>query len=153
MMLAVLAGLLLVGLTTLLHYEVLGGLSAWLPRLVIPVRSKLLVVMFGAFVAHVLEVLLYGVVLWALVNGAGVGGLNGPDGSTLGNCLYFSAETFSSLGFGDFVPVGPIRWLAGVEALNGLLLIGWSASYATLAMERFWGDARGPDPGREPPGA
>ena len=26
----------------------------------------------------------------------------------------------------------------GVEALNGLLLIGWSASYAYIAMERYW---------------
>ena len=152
MTLAVLAGLLLIGLTTLLHYEVLGGLSAWLPRLAIPARSKLLVVMFGAFVAHALEVLLYGVVLWALVHGAEVGSLHGPDGSTLGNCLYFSAETYSSLGFGDLVPVGPIRLLAGVEALNGLLLIGWSASYAYLAMERFWGDGRGAEAGREPGG-
>ena len=30
--------------------------------------------------------------------------------------------------------------LAGMEALNGLLLIGWSASYTYIAMERFWGD-------------
>jgi len=30
--------------------------------------------------------------------------------------------------------------IAGVEALNGLLLIGWSASYAYIAMERFWNE-------------
>jgi hypothetical protein len=52
--------------------------------------------------------------------------------------MYFSVETYSSLGFGDLVPIGPVRMLAGVEALNGLLLIGWSASYAYIAMERFW---------------
>ena len=34
--------------------------------------------------------------------------------------------------------VGELRLLAGVEALNGLLLIGWSASYTYIAMERFW---------------
>ena len=28
-----------------------------------------------------------------------------------------------------------------VAALNGLLLIGWSASYAYIAMERFWNGA------------
>lgn len=27
--------------------------------------------------------------------------------------------------------------MAGAEALNGLLLIGWSASYAHIVMERF----------------
>ena len=32
---------------------------------------------------------------------------------------------------------------AGAEALNGLLLIGWSASYAYIAMERFWNDMPG----------
>ena len=30
------------------------------------------------------------------------------------------------------------KLLVGVEALNGLLLIGWSASYAYIAMERYW---------------
>ncbi|MFL6662236.1 MAG: potassium channel family protein, partial [Rhizobacter sp.] len=59
-------------------------------------------------------------------------------GISLSTCLYFSAETYTSLGFGDITPVGPIRLLAGVEALNGLLLIGWSASFAYIAMERYW---------------
>ncbi len=27
---------------------------------------------------------------------------------------------------------------AGVEALNGLLLLGWSVCFTCLAMERFW---------------
>jgi hypothetical protein len=49
-----------------------------------------------------------------------------------------SAETYSSLGFGDVIPFGAIRLVAGVEALNGLLLIGWTASYVYIAMERFW---------------
>ena len=40
------------------------------------------------------------------------------------------------------LPVGPVRLVAGAEALNGLLLIGWSASYAYLAMERFWDGGR-----------
>jgi hypothetical protein len=28
--------------------------------------------------------------------------------------------------------------IAGVEALVGLLMIGWSASFTYLMMERFW---------------
>jgi hypothetical protein len=34
-----------------------------------------------------------------------------------------------------------MRLLAGMEVLNGLLLIGWSASYTYISMERFWKDA------------
>lgn len=84
--------LLLIGLTTVVHYEVLSGLNARLPDLGIPARTKLLVVIFAAFVAHAMEIALYGLALYAL-DWAGVGSLGGPGGSSIGNCLYFSAET------------------------------------------------------------
>lgn len=128
----------LLALTTLLHYEVLRLLSARLPALRMPPRTKLLAVMFSAFLAHGTEIVLYGLSVFAFIHFADVGTLKGPGGSSLANCMYLSAETYSSLGFGDVVPLGPIRLVAGVEALNGLLLIGWTASYAYIAMERFW---------------
>lgn len=137
MLLVAAACLLLIALTTVLHYEVLRGINGWLPALRIPNRSKLLVVMFAAFTAHILEVGLYGAAVFALIRYAELGSLTGG-GATLMNCMYFSAETYSTLGFGDLIPTGPIRLLAGTEALNGLLLIGWSASFAYIAMERFW---------------
>lgn len=31
-----------------------------------------------------------------------------------------------------------VGWLAGAQVLDGLLLIGWTASYNYIAMERFW---------------
>jgi voltage-gated potassium channel Kch len=117
---------LLVVSTTAIHYEVLRGLSAGLPRLRIPSRGKLLVVIFATFLAHAVEILLYAVAVYLLGN------------FSFNVSLYFSAETYTSLGYGDVVPTGDLRLLAGVEALNGLLLIGWSASYTFIAMERFW---------------
>ena len=59
--------------------------------------------------------------------------------------FYFSAETYTSLGFGDLYPVGLLRLIAGIECLNGLVLIGWSTAFIYLAMRRFWA--------REPAGA
>lgn len=94
--------------------------------------------MLVAFIAHGIEIVLYGLAVFGLIHFADVGTLKGPGGSSLANCMYLSAETYSSLGFGDVVPLGSIRLVAGVEALNGLLLIGWTASYAYIAMERFW---------------
>jgi hypothetical protein len=129
-------GLLLIVLSTVVHYEVLRALSAGLPRARVQPRAKLLLVMFAVFAAHAFEIVLYGVAIWLLV-AAGSGTLHG-DLATLENCLYLSAETYTSLGFGDVVPQGPLRLLTGVETLNGLLLIGWSASYLYIAMERFW---------------
>jgi len=144
----VVACVLLVVATTVLHYEVLRGLNTRLPGLPVPHRLKLLVVILGAFVAHAIEIALYGVALYSLVRWTGAGSLVGTAGFSLANCIYFSAETYTSLGFGDLTPVGPIRLLAGAEALNGLLLIGWSASFTYIAMERFWG---GPDDTAPPP--
>jgi hypothetical protein len=52
--------------------------------------------------------------------------------------FYFSIATYTTLGIGDVHPSGAMRLVAGVEALNGLVLIGWSASFTYLTMERFW---------------
>ncbi len=129
---------LLVVATTFMHYEVLRALNTRLPRLAVPPRAKLVVVILVAFAAHAGEMALYGGVFYALVNGLGAGTLAGVAHASLESCLYFSAETYTALGFGDLTPVGPVRLLAGVEALNGLLLIGWTASFTYLSMERFW---------------
>jgi hypothetical protein len=132
------ACLVLLVLTTVIHYEALAALGAGLPRLEIPARAKLIVVILVTFLAHALEMLLYGLAVFTLVRGFGLGTLGNVPAVSLSQCLYFSAETYTSLGFGDVVPVGPVRLLAGAEALNGLLLIGWSASYTYIAMERYW---------------
>jgi len=129
---------LLVVLTTFLHYEVLGLLNAHLPSLPVPRRAKLLVVMLAAFLTHAVEMGLYGMAYHLLTALFDAGTMTGSGAGTLSSAMYFSAETYTSLGFGDVTPSGPIRLLAGVEALNGLLLIGWTASFTYLAMERFW---------------
>ena len=133
-----LVSVLLIALTTIVHHEVLAALSSGLSSIRIPKRAKLLVTIFGALAAHLIEIALYGVTIYWLVTQWQAGTLAGPLPMSLEHCLYFSAETYTSLGLGDVTPTGPLRLLAGVEALNGLLLIGWSASFAHLEMDRFW---------------
>jgi hypothetical protein len=140
---AVVACALLIAATTLLHYEVLRGLYAGLPLLRVPDRSKLVLVIIAAFFAHAAEMAMYGGAFYVLVTWLDAGTLLGIDGATLSASLYLSAETYTSLGFGDVTPDGPVRLLAGVEALNGLLLIGWTASFTYLSMERFWSTDNG----------
>lgn len=144
MPLVILVSCLLVVATTILHYEILGSLNSRLPALGIPSRAKLVVVILAAFVAHAAEMAMYSAALYILVAWLGAGSLTGTAGFSFANCLYFSAETYTSLGFGDVTPVGPVRLLAGVEALNGLLLIGWSASFTYISMEKFWNPAAEP---------
>ena len=138
MLLIILTCLGLLVLTTLIHYEVLRGLRLALAQVQIRPRAKLIVVIITAFLAHVVEIALYALASYCLVRFAGLGTLGDSARFGFDVSLYFSAETYTSLGYGDVVPGGDLRLVAGAEALNGLLLIGWSASYAYIAMERFW---------------
>lgn len=143
MLIVSLVCLVIIAVNTVIHYEVLRILNDALPRLQMPSRPKLLVVIFVAFVAHVLEMAVWGAAMFLIADLPGVGTLTGAEPVTLLNCIYFSAETYTSLGFGDVTPVGHMRLLVGVEALNGLLLIAWSASFTYLSMERFWTAGKG----------
>lgn len=137
-MLTVIAGcVLLLTAATLTHYEALRLLGRLLPRLRMASRARLGVVIVGAFMAHMVQIALFALGAWALAR-AGVGTLGDTARPSLDMALYFSAETFTSLGYGDVVPHGPLRLLAGVEALTGLLMIGWSASFTYVSMARFW---------------
>lgn len=124
--------------TTFIHFEVLRMLSMLLPSIRLTARAKLVVVIFGEFLAHIIEIILYALAIYGLVRYMGHGALEEISRFSMSACIYFSAETYTSLGYGDILPGGALRLLAGVEALNGLLLIGWSASYTYITMERFW---------------
>ena len=52
---------------------------------------------------------------------------------------------FTTLGLGDVRPTGAMRILTGAEALLGLSLITWSASFAFLRMQRDWAEFRRPE--------
>jgi hypothetical protein len=129
------ACMLLLVLTTVVHYEALRGLHLLLAHLPVPQRAKVVALIIGAFAAHATEIGLYALAMYVLFRwlGAAAPGATHMPFSTL---FYFSAETYTSLGYGDIVPHGPLRLLAGSEALNGLLAIGWStAQVFKLAME------------------
>ena len=43
--------------------------------------------------------------------------------------LYFSMVTFTTLGYGEITLASDNRILAGLEAMNGIILIGWSTAF------------------------
>jgi Ion channel len=121
-----------------MHYEVLFACNRYLPLLSHRRRPRVLVLMFAILIAHVAEIWLFAAGYAVLVGTWGLGTLGGLVDPVLVDYVYFSAMTYTTVGFGDVVPIGPIRFLAGVEALTGLVMITWSASYTFLEMQRDW---------------
>jgi Ion channel len=138
MLIATILAAFLVILSTFTHYEVLRLLSAYVPRIRIRPRARLLVVLFGTFFGHLLEIGFYALAYFYLRDYSDLGNFGGQFVDRFASYLYFSAESYTSLGLGDIYPLGPLRLITGIEALNGLLLIGWSASFTYLAMQKFW---------------
>lgn len=52
--------------------------------------------------------------------------------------LYFSVVTYSTLGYGDVLLEDGWRLLAGVEALVGILMCGWSAGFVFAIVNRMY---------------
>lgn len=128
----------LIVLTALIHYEALRFLSEWVPTLIIVPRLRTLVTIMGVFVAHTIEVWVFALAYYGLDEVLHVGDFAGQTSGHLFDYVYFSIVVYTSVGFGDILPVAHMRLLAGVEGLTGLVMIGWSASFTYLMMERFW---------------
>jgi hypothetical protein len=135
---ALLLGIALILATITIHYEALRAISGLIPKLSVPPRARILLVIGGVFIGHFLKIVLYAVVFAVMQNRFGLGAISGVlEGNPL-DFLYLSISSYTTLGVGDVYPTGPLRLVAAIESLNGLVLIGWSASFTYLAMERFW---------------
>lgn len=132
-LLAIVLSAALALLTVVFHSDVL----LLIERISLRTRSKkrrLIVIWSGLLTAHAVEIWMYAGAFWA-GHRFGLGDLN-SDGSLI-DYVYFSAMVFTTVGFGDIIPTGGLRMLAGTEALTGLCLIAWSAT-ATYA---HWSNA------------
>lgn len=131
--------IILVITSTLIFYEVLRVTWSLLPRFRVKPRKRIIIIMMAVFLGHTITVWIYGFCYWILSNASTMGSLTGEgfDNSFFGY-IYYSAATYSSLGLGDIFSTGGLRFITGVEVLNGLVLIGWSVSFTYLAMEKFW---------------
>jgi hypothetical protein len=127
----------IVFVTVAIHYEALRFLGRTLGAHVHK-RIGVLLVMLGLLVAHALEIWVfafgYMFAHWA-PNMGNIVGVKNPDAF---DYMYLSSMVYATVGFGDLVPVGAMRMIAAAEALTGLALITWSASFTFLAMQKFW---------------
>ncbi len=95
------------------------------PLLVISSTALLLVAL------HLIEIGLWAVTYRVLV----------PDQlTTFEQAAYFSAVTFTTLGYGDITLSSAWRILSGFEAIDGILLIGWTTAFLFAVLQKIWGN-------------
>jgi len=140
MLIALLTSAILVMLAVLVHYEILQRISLLLPKIRIPHRLRVMVAVLGALIAHVIEIWIFAIGYYLLIKSELIGTLIGNFTGTLLDCGYHSFVTYTSLGFGDIIPTDYLRFVTGIEALVGLVLIAWTASFVYVEMRRFWDD-------------
>ncbi len=137
-MITALICILLVASTIAIHYEGLRLASSRLAHLPMTARMRIIVIIAAAFVSHICQVFIYALAYLLLEKVGGFGSIDGPRGHDLGDAFYFSVSSYTTLGIGDLFPRGALRLISGVEALNGLVMVGWTASMTYLYMEKFW---------------
>ena len=138
-MLAIIAlNTVVIATVVVIHYEFMYRFTLLMPRMKIRHRFRIVLGVFGALVAHAIEIWIFALSFFWMHHADGWGEFDGNFEGTLLDCVYFSFTTYTTLGFGDVVPHGELRYLTGLEALTGLLLITWTASFLYLEMTRYW---------------
>jgi uncharacterized membrane protein YcfT len=133
---ATLLSILTVAVCVVVHYEVLVQLERF-SRSLRRHRWMILIVVFGLLAAHVVEIWLFGLAYIGAEHWLALGGIL-PGNEDWFEYVYYSAMVYTTVGFGDLVPVGAVRMITSTEALAGLSLITWSASFTFLQMQRIW---------------
>src|SRR4051794_24204745 len=105
----VLIMIVLVGATVLFHYEGLQFVSKAVGWMNVNPRGQMLTIIFGVFLIHVVEIAMYGAAYWFGDAVVGVGNFTGIKIITMRDLFYFSAETYTGLGYGDISPTGDLR--------------------------------------------
>jgi hypothetical protein len=133
-----LIGSALIALTFVIHA---AGTTAWVRHLgkkfasnspVTGRRATLILVNTAlvVFALHTLEI-----VIWA---GAYKELLPVNELASFEEAVYFSFVTFTTLGYGDITLSEWWRLLSGIEALNGILLVGWTTAMIFSVVQNIW---------------
>ncbi|TGN38802.1 potassium channel family protein [Marinobacter confluentis] len=122
----------------LIHNEALLRLSHQLSGMHQSHHFRLVTGVLGILAIHTLQVWIFALAFYFMHHSEAWGELSGNFGGTMLDCVYFSFTTFTTLGYGDIEATGVLRFLTGIEALTGLVLITWSASFLFVEMQRYW---------------
>jgi len=133
-----LIGSVLIAITVVIHA---AGTTAWVRYLgrkytgksIIGRRRATLVLVNTAlivFALHAIEIVIWAGAYQILMPVNELGSFE--------EAVYFSFVTFTTLGYGDITLSEGWRLLSGIEALNGILLVGWTTAMIFAVVQNIW---------------
>ena len=140
MIATILTALIIILLTVTLHFTALRMISRLLQHNAMRPALRVVISIYLVALTHFAEVVLFAIGYYVAATYLDAGFLSGEFEGHFREYIYYSLVSYTSLGLGDVYPHGPIRLLTGLEALTGLLMIGWSASFTYLCMHKLWKD-------------
>ena len=138
MILGILVSIVLVLMTIGIHFEFLRRMPSIAEAFNVRPRIRIVILMIGAFAAHTIEIFMFALGYKLLDSIYPPQLFDGVFDGDFEDYVYFSAASYTSLGVGDIWPLGPVRIISGTEALTGLIMIAWTASFTYLMMGRYW---------------
>jgi hypothetical protein len=133
---------LVIASVVVLHYEALRMLTSVATLTRHSHRRRMILLILSLLVLHIVEIWMFGGAYLFLLDLPDFGGIEGlePDYHRVIDCVYYSAMVYTTVGFGDMYPTGAVRVVTGTEAITGLTMIAWSASFTYVEMTRIWDD-------------
>ena len=101
-------------------------------------RRVIMLMIVVLMLGHIIEIWMFALTMLGMTLSTDVVYLSGDFDKSLSAFLYFSAVNYTSTGYGDISPHGIMRSISVSEALVGLMMIAWSASFTYLKMEQIW---------------
>jgi hypothetical protein len=99
--------------------------------------SHIAVLVLGCIVAHILEIAVFTLGLFVVAAWDGDTRIALEAYKEL-DLWFYSASFYTSLGSSSTPPSAGLRLFAASEALTGLILITWTASFLFLLMQQAW---------------
>jgi len=135
MILRLIQGILLLGLTVAIHAAILGWMLHRFQKNIAQAATlgftgiSWLLTRIAAVtvIAHLLEITIWAV--YYRLSGAL---------PNMENSFYFSSVTYATIGYGDIVLPAPWRLHAAMEGLTGILMCGWSGAFFFAAVNRLY---------------
>ena len=115
--------------TSILHYESVHRLDLLARRPASRRHFSMLLIICSIIAVHLADIFFYSLIYRFAIDVLHIGSVSSATITSPMEMFYFAAETYSSLGQGDLLPIGAIRIISSISSLNGLLLLAWSGSF------------------------